>query len=170
MKPLDWWDCCFWGLNPSRNISCMRNQHLQGLQRTQIFLHPSGSAFACPHSPHRVLSSLWKMSCKHKLPYTTTLMPVFIPLILTRLPLKAIRIFNRGLANSLRGRAIRNEHPPRESSTSSSAPPLPTVLRMNGALFTDKAQSWRPRMRAASSRDRNNICDWPKCPRQPLTD
>lgn len=52
-------------------------------------------------------------------------MPVFIPLILTRLPLKAIRIFNRGLANSLRGRAIRNEHPPRESSTSSSAPPLP---------------------------------------------
>lgn len=63
----------------------------------------------CSQSPpHRLLFSPWMMSCKYRWPYTTALMPVFIPLILTRLPLKATGMLNRGLDNSLRGQ---NEHP-----------------------------------------------------------
>lgn len=87
------------------------NQHLQGVQQIQEFLHPSGSVLIHQSPPHRLLFTLWMMSYKYKLPYITTLMPGFIPLILNRLPLKAIRMLNWGLDNSLRGRVIQNEHP-----------------------------------------------------------
>lgn len=50
------------------------------------------------------------MSCKCKLPYAAALVPIFIPLILTKIPIKAIGMLNMGLNNSLRGRAIWNEH------------------------------------------------------------
>lgn len=69
------------------------------------------SQSGCTSPSRRVLSSTCMISCKYKLPYALALMPIFMPLILTRLPIKAIGMLNMGLNNSLRGRAIWNDHP-----------------------------------------------------------